>query len=282
MNDAPAKSEPQVRQWKIYFIEGMLDALYCEREFDSLPELDEGDEELVHVIEKSAYDDLLVKYKKVSLEREECYATLDSIAFVEHAYPDVSANKLADHARVTLRKFPGLHIDSDSSVQKLHMDSKSELQARECVAELVTTDEGQRWLHAFGSMSAATRYGACARQEFIPMIEKSAYEALRAENQKLQIYKTLSEIKYRHVEGGCGACVHEIETLRAQLAEAKVQVDVSNHNRKIIQLQEQLTTEKAKVARLVSCLERIETEDNGWAGFEAAKTLAALGEGEDL
>lgn len=205
----PAKSEPQPREWWIDLNEWLDEAEHCNSGMAFSPkwleEMEMTGHGMIHVIEKSAYNDLLVKYKKVSLEREECYATLDSIAFVEHAYPDVSANKLADHARVTLRKFPGLHIDSDSSVQKLHMDSKSELQARECVAELVTTDEGQRWLHAFGSMSAATRYGACARQEFIPMIEKSAYEALRS-----------------------------------QLAEAKVQVDVSNHNRKIVQLQEQL------------------------------------------
>lgn len=49
-------SEP--REWQIYFIEGHLHALYCQREFDSLPELDGGDEELVHVIEYSAYEAL--------------------------------------------------------------------------------------------------------------------------------------------------------------------------------------------------------------------------------
>jgi hypothetical protein len=54
-----------MREWVLYFIDGHFDAVYCQREFSEMPEIGEGDEELVHVIEKSAYEQLRAEVERL-------------------------------------------------------------------------------------------------------------------------------------------------------------------------------------------------------------------------
>lgn len=152
---------------------------------------------------------------------------------------------------------------------------------RECWAELVTGEHGSRWFHAFGSLAAATRYGATLNQEFVHMIEYSAYEGIKRELYETNIKLDQEKFSHQNCFEHWHKALAERDETRADLAASKLPFSMDRHlelikafeaeREKSAKLQEQLdhevksvlwhheelAAEKTKSAKLVEALREL-------------------------